>query len=509
MRFIADGPSIPDDLLIALDQGRVVFFCGAGVSQARAGLSNFADLAKKVLDRLGAGRGSPARRLLAVALETPAIEGVGNVIATDRVFSLLEREFEASDIYEAVSVALQSAPDVDVSAHRVILDLAGHGAEDIRLVTTNFDRLFERCDPEIQSFGPLHLPDLKRTDIRGIIHFHGRVKEDYSGADEEGFVLSSSDFGKAYLADGWATRFIQSLLAKYSIVFLGYSADDPPVHYLLEALKGSSQARGRMFAFQAGENAAVTALWDQKGVTAIPYSSANYHSALWKSLEAWAIREKDVDDWHDSLLRNAANGPSRLPPYQRGQVAHIASTAEGCRRIIHSVPPLPASWINVFDKRERYRTPLTGLQTQDPSSTDPFNLFAIDSDLAPKSQERERPQLYGDREVPADSWDALSIMEADLLDLKVDGVAGISGVTSSSTGILPERLNRLGIWLRNVAHQEEALAWGIQQSSVHPRIVSLISSALAQYSERFSIDVAKGWSYLVRIWSDDRKDPDQ
>ena len=43
MRFYADGPSIPDELLIARDEGRVVFFCGAGVSKERAGLPLFSN----------------------------------------------------------------------------------------------------------------------------------------------------------------------------------------------------------------------------------------------------------------------------------------------------------------------------------------------------------------------------------------------------------------------------------------------------------------------------------
>jgi hypothetical protein len=29
MRFLADGPTLPDDLLTARDQGQVIFFCGA------------------------------------------------------------------------------------------------------------------------------------------------------------------------------------------------------------------------------------------------------------------------------------------------------------------------------------------------------------------------------------------------------------------------------------------------------------------------------------------------
>lgn len=60
MRFLADGPSIPVELLIARDDGRVVFFCGAGVSRAHAGLPNFFELAHQVLAALARSR-RPAR----------------------------------------------------------------------------------------------------------------------------------------------------------------------------------------------------------------------------------------------------------------------------------------------------------------------------------------------------------------------------------------------------------------------------------------------------------------
>lgn len=326
MRFTAHGPSIPDDLLLARDRSEVVFFCGAGVSQARAGLSNFAQLARKVMDQLGPARGSPARKLLEIATRLDPIEGVGGFVATDRVFSLLEREFDTSDIHAAVAAALKPQCDADLSAHQLVLDLAGRKSGAIRLVTTNFDRLFEDCDPEARSIGPAHLPDPKRAELNAVIHLHGRVDPEYLGSDDEGFVLSSGDFGRAYLADGWAARFIQSLLSRFSIVFLGYSADDPPVQYLLEALKGASQAHGQMYAFQSGESAVASSLWENKGVHAMAYDPSNGHEALWSTLEAWAQRAIDVDGWHDEVLKKAVRGPEALHPHERGQVAHMRAS---------------------------------------------------------------------------------------------------------------------------------------------------------------------------------------
>jgi hypothetical protein len=63
MRFISDGPDIPDDLLIARDAGDVIFLCGAGVSQHRAKLPDFLTLGRDVISQLGAGKNSLAAKL--------------------------------------------------------------------------------------------------------------------------------------------------------------------------------------------------------------------------------------------------------------------------------------------------------------------------------------------------------------------------------------------------------------------------------------------------------------
>src|SRR5882757_7409345 len=106
MRFIANGPDVPEDLLIARDKGDVIFFCGAGVSQACAGLPNFERLGRDVIRILGSARQSAARKLLDKAVEAGHMAGVGGLLATDRVFGLLEREFEVSDVRAAVTTAL-------------------------------------------------------------------------------------------------------------------------------------------------------------------------------------------------------------------------------------------------------------------------------------------------------------------------------------------------------------------------------------------------------------------
>ena len=47
MQFIANGPDIPNDLLYAQEEGRLVFFCGAGISYP-AGLPGFKGLVEQI-----------------------------------------------------------------------------------------------------------------------------------------------------------------------------------------------------------------------------------------------------------------------------------------------------------------------------------------------------------------------------------------------------------------------------------------------------------------------------
>lgn len=154
MRFIENGPSIPDALLNARDEGRVVFFCGAGVSHARAGLPDFFGLAEAVIRELGVPKDSDARKVLEKAREIGDEVSVTGLISADRVFGLLEREFMVADIQAAVAKSLAPKVVPDLSAHRLLLRLATTSERKTQLVTTNFDRLFEKCGSNVAVYHP-------------------------------------------------------------------------------------------------------------------------------------------------------------------------------------------------------------------------------------------------------------------------------------------------------------------------------------------------------------------
>jgi SIR2-like domain len=506
MRFLAGGPSIPDELLIARDEGRVVFFCGAGVSRARAGLSDFFGLAQRVIESLGVMTDSPARRIVEEAREIESRTGVGGLISADRVFGLLERDFLARDMEAAVAKALKPSPAVDLSAHRIMLDLARGPDAKVRLVTTNFDRLFESCDNALRSWQPPRLPDPQRyEELEGIIHLHGRVNEDYSGADGDGFVLSSSEFGRAYLSDGWATQFIRSILERYFVVFVGYTADDPPVQYLPEALNRSLGSREGIYAFQSGSTSNAQSRWLHKGVQPIAYEAAENHKALWDTLAAWAIRAQNPEVWYESTIALARKGPESLLPHERGQVAHVVSTLEGIKRFSASEELPPAEWLCVFDPLIRYAKPgRLGSFSEEGPYFDPFDAYGLDSDPIPPKIAPDDP--YAKREVPDNVWDCFAPTRLDRQSLRDDHFAALRGHWAVNVPRLPARLGQLGVWIQKVSHQPAAVWWASGQVGLHPDIQAQIRFGLERAKKTGSPEIRKAWRYIFEAWETPKND---
>ena len=498
MRFFENGPAIPDELLHARDEGRVVFFCGAGVSRAKAKLPDFFGLAKKVMETLGVQADNSARKLLEEAYNIEAQTGVAGVIPADRIFGLIERDFPPNSIEAAVASALRPGAEPDLTAHRTILDLATTKEGLVRIVTTNFDRLFDDCR-RLKSWQRPRLPDPSRPkDMDGIVYLHGKVTSDYQGAKGDGFVLSSPQFGQAYLSEGWATSFFREIIDRYVVVFVGYAADDPPVQYLLEGLNRQFNER-QVYAFQQGDADEADSKWRDKGVQAISYTEDSDHAALWDTLEAWADRARDPDKWYAEVINKAKQGPQSLSPHECGQVAHIVSTVEGVRKFSEGEEPPPAEWLCVFDKYRRYGEPgKLGSWLEEGPDVDPFDLYHIDSDMPPaKANSR-------DRKPPTDAWDAFELNHLDKTNLSDKNFPSITGRWAYNMPPLPSRLRQMGAWIRGIAGQPAAVWWAVRQPPLHPEIRDEIRLALTNSQRTITPAVREAWYYLLEYWEQGR-----
>ena len=244
MRFLSEGPIIPDELLEERDLGNVVFFCGAGVSLS-AGMPTFADLVEYVVRKLDV----PSTAQSKIVLDSYASGAVLPIQhpPLDQVFNLLQQEYRAEEVDYWISRRLRFQAGMSCAAHDAILRLSRSVAGKPQVVTTNFDHLFEKAaDRKLRRFVSPDLPDLSLGQpLDGLVYLHGRVNgRARRGESRQGLIVSSSDFGRAYLSEAWAARFVRDLLDSYTVVLLGYSANDPPVRYLLQGLH-SRNRRGR------------------------------------------------------------------------------------------------------------------------------------------------------------------------------------------------------------------------------------------------------------------------
>lgn len=505
MRFFRDGPSIPDKLLTARDEGRVVFYCGSGVSRACAKLPDFFELAQQVVKALGVPKNHSACLILQQVQNINELTGVSGLISMDHVFGLLERDFTSQDIESAVAQSLKPKNNADLTAHQILLDLATTPQGRVNLVTTNFDRLFEDCRKALKTFQPPHIPNPARHDqMDGIVHLHGIVDEAYRTAVGDRLILSRSDFGDAYLSAGWATEFVRTILDRFVVVFVGYMADDPPVQYLLEALNRKSSRFREAYAFQSGKSSATSANWQHKGVIAIPYADSNDHVALWNTLAAWAKRARNPAAWFDSTMALAQKDPSQLNPHERGQVVHMVKTLEGARKFASDDPPPPPEWLCVLDQQRRYAAPVcSGESAKNKPVIDPFDLFGLDSDIAPA-----RPKSvdqFEKREIPVGTWDGLAAMPLDRVNLKDESHAVVRGPWSVQVPSLPPRLAAIGRWIANVADQSTAVWWAAHQFGLHPDIQKQILWRLERQDKVGNSVILQAWNYLFEYW-DYRKD---
>ncbi len=486
MRFLSDGPNIPNTLLEARDEGEVVFLCGAGVSRP-AGMPDFLKLTNHVVDRLHASQVEEVSQLLSYWCEDTHPEIARPPL--DEIFNLLQRKYNASDVDYFIADRLKTECETCVSKHRTILRLSKGGDGKPRVVTTNFDRLFEVAEQEIPTYAPPVLPDLAAGQkLNGLVYLHGRIDPNIKrGEARQELVVSSSDFGRAYLVEGWATRFLRELLRQYNVVLLGYSASDPPVRYLLQGLYSMGlESRKTIYAFAEGSPEEVEDLWSDRGVQAIAYASGcNDHSALWDSLEAWAQCSDDPLAWRRQVIELARRGPRNLKRHERGQVTSLVRTVDGAELFAEADPPLPGEWLCVFDSTVRHgkvEQDFLGLQPD----FDPLQEFGLDDDIS-------RPQENRSVEIPLGD-DFLSLRDTDP---HKNGYMRLAGMPHYKDIPLSDRLSHVAKWIVRIAHEPVAPWWAARYVSLHTELLRGIEYRLENNRADFPSLALSTWNLLI------------
>lgn len=360
MQLIASGPDIPDTLLQAHEEGRVVFFCGAGISRP-AGLPAF----KGLVDAIYKGVGDSP-----IGPEKAAYERKQYDVA----LGLLEHRITGQHraVRESLAKALQPKrwPKGATDTHEALLHLAHDRERKLRLVTTNFDLLFEkavkRLKRSINTFAAPMLP-VPKNRWNGLVYLHGILPSRPDADALNRLVVTSGGFGLAYLTERWAARFVSELFRNYVVCFVGYSIDDPVLRYMMDALAADrmlGEVTPQAFAFgdySPDKKEQKQAEWESKGVTPILYEtpSDEDHSALHRSLKTWADVYRDgILGKERIVLQYALARPSGSTPQDDfvGRMLWALSDRTGlpAKRFAEFVPAPPLDWLEAFSK-ERYR----------------------------------------------------------------------------------------------------------------------------------------------------------
>ena len=276
---------VPDELVEAAMEGKLVLFVGAGASlDDPSGLPDFASLVRDV--------GARASRVPTERdLERP------DVFLGD----LADLQI---DVHALVGNAINRPGSQPNRLHKAIINLA-RVHPNPRVVTTNYDLHLEGASRAQElDFNIYRAPALPvGDDFTGIVHLHGALDQPLRN-----LVITDEDFGHAYLREAWAARFLDRMFSAFSVAFIGYSHGDIVMQYLARSL--GREGRRFVFTHQADSRE-----WRRLGLRPVQYPVIDRsHLALVDGLERWA----ELTAWGRLVHRRriaelVSNGPPTIP----------------------------------------------------------------------------------------------------------------------------------------------------------------------------------------------------
>lgn len=302
--------AIPERLLLAHARGEVLFIAGAGISLP-SGLPDFKNLTLQVYEKVDKsvykiliGIPNHACNLWSCdtsSLTPPQAAEVKRFIMGDFdvVLGMLERRIDGkagpnTKVRLAVANVLRKPKLKPAPIHHALAKLADRGGA-TTLITTNFDMLLEVAaklfQPDIQTYSLGGIPRPGRNlDFSGILHIHGVLDNPKRVSD---LVLSDQDFGEFYLRRRVVPDFIYDAARLFNLVMVGYSANDPPMRYLLNAVAADGNRFDDVkerFTFVGSSQTDAVAIedWKGRGITPIPYDSTQKHKILRNTLTRWS-----------------------------------------------------------------------------------------------------------------------------------------------------------------------------------------------------------------------------
>ncbi len=212
------------------------------------------------------------------------------------------------------------------------------------------------------------LPIPKSSRWNGVVYLHGLLPESEDESALHRLVLTSGDFGLAYLTERWASRFVSELFRNYVVCFVGYSINDPVLRYMMDALAADrmlGEDTPKAYALgecELGQEAEKIDEWEAKGVIPILYEvpkNGRDHSKLHTTLAAWADTYRDGIYGKERIVADYALARPSASTQQDdfvGRMLWAVSHESGlpAKRFAEFNPVPPIEWLKAFAE-DRYQ----------------------------------------------------------------------------------------------------------------------------------------------------------
>ncbi len=276
----------PAPLIDAHRAGELVIFVGAGVSRdAPANLPDFRTLTCDIA-------AEAAAQVTKSDLDRPDVF----------LGRLADRQV---DVHRRVAAHIGVSTSKPNRLHNGLIDLAMAGPT-VRIVTTNYDLHLSTAlghrGAQLEEYVAPALP--MGDDFTGLVYLHGNLRQ-----KPHQLVVTDRDFGRAYLRDAWAARFLERMFATYTVLFVGYSHGDLVMRYMERALERGGHGRYLLTAEPQEPD------WPALDIVPVGYPITNgSHAALVDAIEGWGSQASmGLLDHRQQIANFVSSPPSQVP----------------------------------------------------------------------------------------------------------------------------------------------------------------------------------------------------
>jgi hypothetical protein len=258
---------LPSELWQAVQSRKCIIFVGSGLSSA-AGYPSWPELITALVDE---AKNVPNTRT----------EGLDKYVAAHDYLTLAEfaRSRLSQNQYASILKRLLDKPVRPSEAHKLIAKTDFRG-----LITTNYDRVLETTLTLTRGWAPNSFtPEVVSALAVALYNpefFVFKVHGDIGSA--ESIVLTSQDYDRLILRSPHVRSFLQAVFLNYTVLFVGYSLRDQDFQLVLRelALVFEGYTATHYAVIPDAGSFETDHLLSRLNIRAIPYSSANGHSAV-------------------------------------------------------------------------------------------------------------------------------------------------------------------------------------------------------------------------------------